>query len=140
MIIYTLQEREAWRVSVSDLRVVGEFTNADGPFADDYFFVFIARDQWFEASFYAEGRDALLAGLGQGFGHKLQTDLSHSTDLASRILWPARLEGHPLFDLHPEERAGGIFGKLRQRVLPRVHMNFTEEVMRELETSFMPRL
>jgi hypothetical protein len=133
-IVYTLPEPEVWRVSVSDIRVIGEFTNTDGPYADDYFFVFIARDQWFEASFYAEGRDALLAELGQRLGHKLQTGLCHSTSLASRVLWPARFEGHPLFDLVPEERAGRILGKLRQRVLPRVHMNFTDEVKREFES------
>ena len=133
-IVYTLPEREAWRVPVADVRVVGEFTTTDGPYGDDYFFVFIARDQWFEASFYAEGRDSFWAALSQKLGHKLETGLCHSTSLASRVLWPARFEGHQLFDLVPEQRAGSILGRLRQRVLPRVHMNFTDEVKREFES------
>lgn len=134
-IVYTLPERVAWRVAVADLRVVGEYTTTDCPYGDDYFFVFIARDQWFEASFYADGRDTLLAELGDRLDHKLQTGLCNSTSLASRVLWPARFEGHPLFDLVPEEKAGSIFSRIRQRVVPRVHMNFTDEVKRE----FAPR-
>ncbi|MHA3774488.1 hypothetical protein ACXR0O_23435 [Verrucomicrobiota bacterium sgz303538] len=133
-IVYTLPNREAWRVPIADLRVIGEFTNTDGPYADDYFFVFITCDQWFEASFYAEGRDTLLAGLGQRLHHKLQTGLCDSTSLVSRVLWPARLESHPLFDLVPEERSRNIFGRLRQWVLPRVHMHFTDEVKGEFES------
>ena len=133
-IVYTLPEREAWRVPVADLRVVGEFTTTDGPHGDDYFFVFIARDHCFEASFYADGRDTLLAELGDILHHKLQTGLCYSTSLASRVLWPARFEGHPLFDLVPEERAGSILGRIRQRVFPRVHMNFTDEVKREFDS------
>jgi len=134
IIVYALSEREAWRVPVADVRVIGEFTTANGPFVDDYFFVFIARDQSFEASFYAEGRDTLLAELGHRLCHELQAGLCHSTSLASRVLWPARFEGHPLFDFLPEEPASNILGKLRQRMLPRVHMHFTDEVRKALES------
>ena len=108
--------------------------NDHGPVVDDYFFVFLTRTECFEASFYAEGHDAVLAELSHRLQHKLCTGLCHSTSLASRILWPAFLEGHPVFDLVPEERADTILDKLRQWVLPRVHMRFTNEAQRELES------
>ncbi len=123
-----------WRVPVSALRVIGEFTNTDGPYADDYFLVFITHDQTFEVPFYAEGRDALLGELGKRIGHTLRPGLCDSTSLASRVLWPGRLEGHPVYDILPEERAGAIFGKLRQWALPRAHMCFTDEVKKEFES------
>ena len=131
-IVYTLPAGEAWRMPVADILVVGEFTTAEGPSIDDYFFLFVARNQYFEASFYADGRDALLAGLGDRLRHTFATGLCHSTSLASRILWPPRLEGRPLFDLVPEERAGGILGRIRQRLSPRVLLNLTDEVKSEL--------
>jgi len=134
MIIHIFQEREAWRVRAPDIRVIGEFTNTDGPHADDYFFVFITPDQWFEASFYAEGRDALFAELGSRFGHMLQPGLCYSTSLASRVLYPPRLEGHPLFDVIPAKRASTLFGRLWQRVFPRVDLHFTGEVKKEVES------
>ncbi|MBC8095918.1 MAG: hypothetical protein H7Y43_08905 [Akkermansiaceae bacterium] len=133
-LVYTQLEREKWRVPIADIRVIGEFTNNEGPYGDDYFLVFITPDQQFEASFYAEGRDALLDALGHKLDYNLQTGLCNSTSLASRVLWPAHFAGHPLFDNVPEECAGNIFGRLRQRVLPRVQMQFTEEVRREFES------
>jgi hypothetical protein len=131
---YTMPQQQGWRIAVSELRLVGEFTDDHGPVVDDYFFIFLTRDGCFEASFYAEGRDALLAELGRRLQHELRTGLCHSTSLASRVLWPARLEGHPVFDVVPEERAGTILGRLRQHVLPRVRMHLTDEVRRELES------
>src|SRR5439155_22199594 len=82
-ISYTMPQQKGWRVPVSELRLVGEFTDDYGPVVDDYFFVFVTRTEWFEASFYAEGRDAVLAGLGRGLRHWFRTGLSLSTSLAS---------------------------------------------------------
>lgn len=132
-IVYTLAQDDWWRVSVDEIRLVGEYTNDHGPFVDDYFFVFLTKDRYFEASFYADGREAMLAELGRRLQHELCTGLWHSTNLASRVLWPAHLEGHPVYDLVPEARAESVWARLRQWILPRVHMYFTDEVRRELE-------
>jgi hypothetical protein len=134
-IVYTIPGGDGWQSPVSGVRVIGEFTDDHGPVVDDYFFVFLARDEYFAASFYAEGRDPFLAELGQRLNHTLRSGLCHSTSLASRVLWPARLEGHAMFELVPEEPAGTILGRLRQRVLPRGQVHFTDEVQRELTSS-----
>ncbi len=101
-----------WDLPVSDVRIIGECTNQDGPVVDDYFFCFATgAEVWFEASFYAEGRDEFLSTLGAKLGIELACGLCHSTDFASRVLWPSSLVGEPMFqytDLPPQ----GLFGRL----------------------------
>ena len=133
-IVYSVPDGGGWQVPIIDIRVIGEFTNDHGPAIDDYFFVLVAREEYFEASFYADGRDEFLAQLGRRLSHPLRPSLSSSTQLASRVLWPARLEGRPLFSLIPEQRAGSVVGRLRQHLLPRVHMHLTDEVREVLQS------
>jgi hypothetical protein len=88
-----------WDLPVSDVRIIGEATNQNGPFADDYFFCFASGPgMWHEASFYAEGRDEFLRLLGAKLGSPLQAGLYGSADFASRVLWPPQLAGEPMFD------------------------------------------
>ena len=115
-----------WDLPVSELRIVGECTNQDGPVVDDYFFCFATGPgMWFEASFYAEGRDEFLEALGVKLGARLVTGLCHSTDFASRVLWPPSLAGEPMFaytELPPE----GLIGRLLR--IPRNRQTYTERV------------
>jgi hypothetical protein len=101
-----------WDLSVSDVRIIGEVTNQNGPFADDYFFCFASGPaMWREASFYAEGRDEFLSALGAKLGSPLEVGLCHSTDFASRVLWPPSLVGEPMFRFD-DIPAKGLWGKL----------------------------
>jgi hypothetical protein len=87
-----------WELRVSDLRILGECTDQWGPFANDYFFCFATGPGfWLQASFYAEGRDDFLRDLGAKLGSPLVLGLCHSTDFASRVLWPPSLAGDPMF-------------------------------------------
>ncbi len=101
-----------WDLLVSDVRVVGEAVNQNGPFADDYFFCFATGPgMWREASFYAEGRDEFLRALGGKLGGTLEVGLCGSADFASRVLWPPALAGEPMFRFDDVPRSG-LFGKL----------------------------
>ncbi len=133
-VLYSVPDGGGWRVPIADIRIIGEFTSDHGPVVDDYFFVFVAREEYFEASFYADGRDEFLTELGQRLNHALSPGLCDSTQLASRILWPARLEGHPLFSLVPEQPSGTVLGRLRQRLLPKVQMHLTDEVKEAIQS------
>jgi hypothetical protein len=95
--------REKWSIPVEEIRLIAEFTNSDGPHIDDYFFVFLTAPEngWYEASFYAKGRDETLAALGSKHGAKLECGLCNSTQYKTRILWPAHLKDHPLMDVIP---------------------------------------
>jgi len=62
--------RQNWKLPMSAIRLIGEYTNSDGPYLDDYFFVFVLADgTWRQASFYAEGRDGFLSALGKPSAH-----------------------------------------------------------------------
>jgi hypothetical protein len=101
-LIYRSVIRE-WSIPISGVRLIAEYTNSDGPYIDDYFFVFLTALEggWHEASFYAEGRDAALRAIEQKIGAPLETGLCYSTDYRTRIMWPESVKGQPLMDIIP---------------------------------------
>ena len=116
-IVYELPG-DGWSVNLSDVRIIGEYTNSDGPFLDDYFFVFLTAVEggWHQASFYAEGRDAFLADLAKAIGSPIETGLVNSADFKTRILWPSDISGEPLMKvLEKATRRGRIWDKLMGR-------------------------
>lgn len=127
-----------WRVPLAEVRVIGEFLNEEGRRRgrdrerDDYFLVFMTNNEWFKAPFHSAGGEEFMMELGRRLNHGLRCDLFNSTNLSSRVLWPAHLEGRPLFDISPEARAANIVTRLRQMLLQKVEMRFTEEVRKEL--------
>ena len=87
-----------WELPIDRIRVIGEATTDHGPFADDYWLCFaLDPQQWYEASFYAAGRDVFLKALSDRFGVPFELGLVGSTDFASRVLWPPQLAGKPMF-------------------------------------------
>jgi hypothetical protein len=117
VIRYTSSTHSEWTIRVDDIRIIGEATNQNGPFADDYYLCFATGPQmWHEASFYAAGRDSFLAALGARLGVKFQLNLSSSTDFASRILWPFELADQPMFDYRdvpPKTMVGRMLGSMQ---------------------------
>ena len=93
----------SWELSISEITAIGEYTNQDGPFADDYFLAFLAvgKPGWFEASFYGDGRDDILKKLSNLLACDLSCGLAHSTTFASRFIWPDQRKGEELFDFQP---------------------------------------
>ena len=123
----------SWDLPVSDVRIVGEATNQSGPWTDDYFFCFATGPGgWFEASFYAEGRDEFLSTLGARLGHTLDLRLVNSTDFSSRVLWPPSMEGEPMFQYVDQPRKGLIGRLLLDRLMPLNQQTYTERVARVL--------
>jgi hypothetical protein len=112
-IVYDSSQYGSWRLAISDIYVIGEYTNQYGPVLDDYFFVFVAEidGSWYEASFYAEGSDAFLEQLGAKIHVDPTCSLIGSTDFKSNVWFPEELAGMPLFEFKNE----GILGKLGLR-------------------------
>jgi hypothetical protein len=113
-----------WELPISEITIIGEYTNEDGPFADDYFIAFLtdAEPGWLEASFYGEGRDSMLEELSRVLGSDLSCGLAHSTTFTSRILWPEHKKSRELFELLPEGRF-----RNRQRIKPDVKNQINSE-------------
>jgi hypothetical protein len=92
-----------WSVPLVDVRLIGEYTNSDGPYLDDYFLVFLTAPEGgcYQASFYAKGRDETLATLSKDFGVPLECGLCHSTQYKTRIMWPPHLKNEELMEVLP---------------------------------------
>lgn len=96
-----------WSVPITDVRLIAEYRNSDGPHIDDYFFVFLTapEDGWHDASFHAKGRDEALATVSKGIGAPLECQLFDSTQYKSRIMWPPHLKDQELMEvLSPRDK------------------------------------
>ena len=95
-----------WSVPISDIRVIAEYTNSEGPWIDDYFFVFLTALEggWHEASFYAKGREATLRALEKKIGAPIECGLCDSTEYRTRIIWPSDLKDQALMDIIPPKK------------------------------------
>jgi hypothetical protein len=86
-----------WSLTIADLAFVGEYTISS--LGDDYFLEFITvKDglaNWFEVTFYADGRDEAIAALGRKLEQPLTLELCNSTNFKSRVMWPPGLTGKP---------------------------------------------
>lgn len=103
-----------WDLPVEAIRLIGEWTDEAGPFADDYFLVFAAgTGPWRSASFYAEGMLQALLDLEAPLGESLRTGLAGSTRLASRVIYPRELTGRPLLRFRLG-RAGRAWRRVQQ--------------------------
>ena len=97
-----------WSLPVEQVKVIGEFTNDNGPFVDDWFLIFVTGldPLWQQASCYADGNRRFLKDLSATLGSELQPALYASANFASRIIWPAELSGKPLFGFVDEKPKG----------------------------------
>ena len=120
----------SWRIPLAEVRVIGEYTNENGP-AGDYFFGFVTQDRWYEASFYAEGAHEFLEELGERLGFELTLYLNNSTTFASRILWPEHLAGRDFLDHSPPTPAKNWIRRCMQRLFPTIESRLTDEVLSE---------
>jgi hypothetical protein len=74
----------AWSLDTSDLRLIGEYTNEDGPHASDHFLVFFGKnDIIHEAPVGAQGVSTVFEGLRQ----KLDGSVKSSRQTTIRN-WP----------------------------------------------------
>lgn len=84
-------------MQVEDIGVIGEYTTPNGPWEDDYFVVFVDRDgkrlEVPDTAFTPAATDELRRSLGSDFAF----GLANSTDFNSRILWPPKFAGKPLY-------------------------------------------
>lgn len=133
-VCYRVHGSASWELPASAIRIIGEATNQNGPCLADYFLCFAAEaDCWYEASFYAEGRDQFLKSLRGFLGCELQLRLAGSTDFDSSVLWPAHLAGRPMFSFKPVPPTtwigrwiGRLAGPMRNTQV------FSDEVLGEL--------
>jgi len=135
---YEAQKEELWRLPIPELKVIGEYTTPNGPYVDDYFFVFLSAHNWYEASLYAQGSLELLPVLSDILKNELACGLQNSTDWKSRVIWPPDIKGEVLFDVVPARMPNRLWEKMKHRLMSPVDFRLTfkvREKMRECTSS-----
>ena len=109
----------AWELPISRLVAVGEYTNANGPLVDDYYFVFVeVGGTCRQASFYAIDSMDTLARLADVLKVELWPGLCSSAEWKTRVMWPEALRDQPLFELRDvAEELAGLASRVRRRLV-----------------------
>jgi hypothetical protein len=131
-VCYEVNGATAWRLPIAEIRLIGEYTNDRGPWADDYFLCLATdADRWWEASYYSQDFMRGLAELGLRLQADLHSGLAGSTDFASRIIWPTHLAGQPMlrFSNVPPRN---IWQRLRGAFFPRTMQQLSDVARNEL--------
>jgi hypothetical protein len=93
------QELVVSKFDLDDVVVIGECTNSDGPWFDDWFIAFVLKNsEWQFIPFYASNIDELLKVLSQRFDQSLALGtLANSTNWNSVVRYPKSIAGKQLF-------------------------------------------
>jgi hypothetical protein len=130
-----------WDLPISRIRLIGEATDENGPFADDWYFVF-AEDNtgWWEVSCYATGARELVSALNGPLGsHVGSLGLQSSATFNSRVLWPPRLVDRPVFEYVQDGPRNLLERVIHPLIKPaRNIQRFTAEVEQFLRTAADP--
>jgi hypothetical protein len=105
VIFWDFGNKNISQINVNDIVVVGEYTNSDGPYFDDWFLVFVTQDgQWHAISWYADNIDDTTRYLSEKFHEDLNgSHLANSTEWKSIVRYPTYLKDKPLFILTPSD-------------------------------------
>jgi hypothetical protein len=116
-------------IILRNIKLIGEYTNEDGP-ADDWFLALVVdKDGWYEIPINTDySVEAVCETIGSAVGCKIDLQLMSSTTFKSRIIWPEHLRNEELFSF--ERSSAGWKGTLLcwsriQRFSPRV-VNYLE--------------
>jgi hypothetical protein len=112
-IVFHLGDNEDQVSSLDSIKLVGEFTTEDGPYAEDHLLSVWLNDQrTLEIPIGSPGVAVLLEKLGSKAGVPIQTSLASETSFASRVLYPPEKSGQALFVFESARKGfAGLFYK-----------------------------
>jgi hypothetical protein len=141
-VFWDYENENLLQIDLNEIGVIGEYTNSNGPYFDDWFLAFVSKDgQWHSIPWCADNINDLTKYLSSKFHQDLKiTNLAHSTEWRSIVRYPIYLSGKTLFDLTPSETY-----KVPKTILDKIlfsigfgnfdlnqHISLTEEVRAEL--------
>jgi hypothetical protein len=93
------------QLDLNDVVVIGEYTNSNGPWFEDWFITFVTKDnKWSSIPIYANNIKELLELLAFRFDPSLKDcRLANSTSWKSIVRYPMELEGIELFQKVPSK-------------------------------------
>jgi hypothetical protein len=128
-LVYADAHQTSWRLPISSLSVIGEYTNQSGPVLDDWYLVFVAAGStdFYLASVYETGTDAVRDALAIRLGGSFGSCLANSADFKSIVLWPPALAGSELMTFTRQPR-NTFIGRLADLLLPLTNVALSPEV------------
>jgi hypothetical protein len=89
------------QIDLNQVCVIGEYTNTNGPYFDDYFLALVTKDgRWVSIPWYADNIDELTLYLSEKLHQDVNVSyLANSMEWKSFIHYPTYLKGQPLFTL-----------------------------------------
>jgi hypothetical protein len=97
-IVWTLGADVLTKVKIDEVKVIGEYTTANGPFIDDWFYLYIlGTNDIRQISAYAQGTEEVLKAIGEKLNTDLKPRLVASTKWETNILWPNNLIGQKVY-------------------------------------------
>ena len=104
-VFWDFDNKNIFEVDINDIVVIGEYTNSDGPYFDDWFLTLVTKDgQWHSIPLYADNIDEVTQYLSDKFNQDLNaTHLANSTEWKSIVRYPLHLEDTALFTLTPSD-------------------------------------
>lgn len=109
-------ENGSWQCPIKEIRCIGEYTNAFGPFVDDYFFVFLTKEFIYTGSFYANDCHSVFEELKLILQSEWHLTLIGSAIWASYILYPGELAGKPLYS-ETYSKPKNTIGKIKEFIV-----------------------
>ncbi len=95
----TYKGEQLQTIPIKQIKLVGEYTTSEGPFVDDWFYVFVSgKGEIRRVSVYAIGAEEMLEELGKQLGAKVYGQLATSAVWNTNVLWPPHLMGQKLFE------------------------------------------
>jgi hypothetical protein len=101
IIFWNYGNKDLVEINTNDILVIGEYTNPDGPYFDDWFLIFVTQNgQWHSIPWYADNMNLLTQYLSNKFNQDFNTThLAASTEWKSIVRYPIHLTGRALFTL-----------------------------------------
>jgi hypothetical protein len=86
-------------VPIKDIRLIGEYTTADGPYLDDWFLVIVTSQDWYEIPMDIVNIDKMLRDLEKLLGTNLDYQLTKSTKWRTRIIYPEASRDKEIYEV-----------------------------------------
>ena len=125
-----------WTIRICDIVLIAEYTTDEGP-ADDYFLVFVTREEgelyYSSVTMSAAGINAVLEELEKQLGFSLELKLASITKWASNVLWPSRLAGAQYLEPVPMPPPQNLRERIARKVKGvRPSYSVSQSLLREL--------
>ena len=103
IIFWDYQDWNILQITITEISIIGEYTNSDGPWFDDWFVVFVSRDSnWQSIPMDVDGLFKVLEYLSIQFQSRVdEFMLGNSSQWNSVVTYPESLKGKTLFKLTP---------------------------------------